>query len=530
MRKTALFFVLPLLASCNAVFMPQRQNVTINSAQPKSTIYLNNVETEEGPQKLTRSDQYQVVVKTPDYKDEYYVITPTHRPGFYAVGILLDIPFLYGLIIDPMLPKCRAFEQVIDLPPSTKLLDRTKDEKYIDLSDISVDVKDENKDIVVLDVPLKRNVGDDDPYADADEKRSESDDKAELTEDKTEKKKSLLDDDKKIGFVDVKYSDEIYNTLKKTNYIDTVNKIFSDNNNTLVLKGVIKKFTTYIVHYNNYAFGTYYKSKIDITWYIKNTYGEILDSLNTTEMSGEFLGAISDIYAKMIGDAVEASYLRLHSNQRFVKYTKMETDFSISDPELSIPAPTHVVTKKTEAAAACVIVKTKDGHGSGFAISNDGYILTNYHVIAGRITDKPNDVTIITSENQELPGTIVRYNKFRDIALIKVDKKFDFAFNCSNVKSFEKLDDVYTIGAPKSIELGQSISAGIISNERNNNNNVLLQLGMSVNAGNSGGPLFNTDGVLDGVVCAKLIGVNTEGVAFAIPSYLIQGYLNIKYN
>ncbi len=89
---------------------------------------------------------------------------------------------------------------------------------------------------------------------------------------------------------------------------------------------------------------------------------------------------------------------------------------------------------------------------------------------------------------------------------------------------------MYTIGAPKSIELGQSISAGIISNERNNNNNVLLQLGMSVNAGNSGGPLFNKDGVLDGVVCAKLIGENTEGVAFAIPSYLIQGYLNIKYN
>ncbi len=80
-------------------------------------------------------------------------ITPTHRPTFYAIGIVLDIPFLYGLIVDPLLPKCRAFDKVIDLPPSTKILNRTKDEKYIDLSDISVDLKDQNQDIVVLDVP-----------------------------------------------------------------------------------------------------------------------------------------------------------------------------------------------------------------------------------------------------------------------------------------------------------------------------------------------------------------------------------------
>ncbi len=196
---------------------------------------------------------------------------------------------------------------------------------------------------------------------------------------------------------------------------------------------------------------------------------------------------------------------------------------------MTIPFPTAPVTRKGNAVDACVTVKTKDGHGSGFAISNDGYILTNYHVLPGAYRGKPNDPTIITSDNQEIPGKIIRYNKFRDVALIKVDKKFDYAFKCGNVKAYEKLQDVYTIGAPESLELGQSISAGILSNERNNNNNALLQLGMSVNAGNSGGPLFDENGVLDGVVCAKLIGENTEGVAFAIPSYLIQGYLNIKY-
>lgn len=126
--------------------------------------------------------------------------------------------------------------------------------------------------------------------------------------------------------------------------------------------------------------------------------------------------------------------------------------------------------------------------------------------------------------------TIVRYNKFRDIALIKVDKTFDKAFKLTNVKSFKNLQDVITIGAPKSVELGQSVSSGIISNERKSNNTNLIQLNMSVNAGNSGGPLFDASGTLHGVIVSKAIGNNTEGISFAIPGYLLQEYLNINYN
>ncbi len=65
----------------------------------------------------------------------------------------------------------------------------------------------------------------------------------------------LTDDDddnsKQVDFIDVKYSDQLYNTLKTTNYIDTVNKIFADNNNTLVLEGKIKKLHTFIVYYGS---------------------------------------------------------------------------------------------------------------------------------------------------------------------------------------------------------------------------------------------------------------------------------------
>ncbi len=91
------------------------------------------------------------------------------------------------------------------------------------------------------------------------------------------------------------------------------------------------------------------------------------------------------------------------------------------------------------------------------------------------------------------------------------------------------MQTVYTIGTPKSIELGQSVTSGIISSERKTETMHLLQIGMSINAGNSGGPLFDEKGNLHGVMVGKLVGKNTEGVSFAIPSYLIPEYLNIKF-
>jgi len=113
---------------------------------------------------------------------------------------------------------------------------------------------------------------------------------------------------------------------------------------------------------------------------------------------------------------------------------------------------------------------------------------------------------------------------------LKVEYNFEKAFLLTSEKTFKNLSEVYTIGAPKSVELGQSVSIGLISNERNSNNNNVLQLSMSLNGGNSGGPLFDKTGVLHGVIQAKLVGKDTEGVGFAIPGYLIPEYLKISYS
>ena len=197
---------------------------------------------------------------------------------------------------------------------------------------------------------------------------------------------------------------------------------------------------------------------------------------------------------------------------------------------LHLTKPSAIVSGKSDATLASVIIKRDDnGHGSGFAISQDGYLLTNYHVVASDNPKKPEKLKVVLSGGEELEATLVRFNKAQDIALLKVEHTFEKAFLLGTEKSYKPLTDVYTVGAPKSIELGQTMTAGLISNERNSNNNELLQLSMPINFGNSGGPLFDASGTLDGVIVAKLVGESTEGISFAIPAYRIHDYIKVSY-
>ncbi len=496
-----IFFVLILLGFPAGGLFAQK-TVTINTGNANATVYVDKEEAGKGSSftaQIAKQGVKQVMTRIPGYKDSYSAIV--------------------------------QLDKVINLKSDDKLVNRGTGDKFIEISNIGLDLKDK-KNIKSYTVSYSSTTLMEDIDA-AEKKKENSENKAEMEKAKKKGTKNQLVDESEtdnLSYDDTKFSANVYKTLKMTGFIDTVNRVFADNNNTLVLEGTIKKIFIYNIT-SGYSY--YCKSKLFLTWYIKNAYNEILDSVDTKEYSGDFVignGNNSDhTYEKMYGDAVDISYLRLHKDGRLAKYIKLETNFACADPMLSLPVVKSAVAERGDASVPSVIIKTKDGHGSGFAITQDGYIITNYHVVAGKYKGKLNSVKVVTSSGDELPGTIVRYNKARDLALIKVDHKFEKAFKVSNVKSFKNLMDIYTIGAPKSIELGQSFSSGILSSERKSNNNDLLQLGMSVNGGNSGGPVFDTNGNLHGVIVSKLIGNNTEGVSFAIPGYLIGEYLNIQY-
>ena len=534
-----------LFTSCATVFIPRKQKITINTGQENAVVYIDKEEfgtgaVIKGKVDKKKAQKNQVIIKTKGYKEEYYVLIKTHRPFAFWPLQVLNLPFIWmsyagGNFIDFGNDKNWSFNKVNNFPVSYKIEDRKESQKHIDLTNIKLSINDKSKDIRFLYVKYDA-VNLDDQI-----KRAEMDAlaKMEAFKAKSKKKRKLLDEGKnnEVKYENIKYTESVYKSLKLTGFIDTVNRVFRDNNNTLVLEGNIKKINVYVISKKKESFN---KCKLFTTWYVKNIYNEILDSIDSEDYSGDFIPdkvytnayTYTDDYEKMYGDAIDVSYYKLLKNPNFTKYLKQETDLTIKDPVLNLQKPTSNVLEKTDASAASVIIKRKDGqgHGSGFAITNDGYIITNYHVIADKFPGKTAELKVVTNEGEELEATVIRVNKFNDLALLKVTKSFDKAFTVSSEKTFKNMQDVYTIGAPKSVELGQSVSSGVISNERKNNNNSLLQLGMSVNAGNSGGPLFDANGTLHGVIKSKLIGQNTEGVSFAIPGYLMEKYLKLKIN
>lgn len=548
---TGIFVSAFLFSSCATIFLPHRQAVKFTVSNEKSEVYLNKELISEGGTSFKNrvkrdGTAKQIVVKTPGYKDDHLVMVPTRMAVGYYFYQILNIPLVgYGIALDASNPKCQAYKRQFDIEVKNKLVNKTTNDKYVDISVIKLSIKDAKKDIksFFIDQPSGGFV---EKINEIEAERERTDAKLEAKLAKRKKKKGLDDfEEKGIKYDDTKFSSDMYNTLKTTGFVDTTNTFFTDYNNSLLLEGNITKINYYRISARRLA--EYNKARVFLTWYVKNHYGEILDSVNTSEFSGDYVGDFTyfsnastaerdqvkekffNSLNTMLADAINISYLNLHNNNAFAKHLKVGSNLAAQYENLKLATPKSNVTEKTEAGQATVIVKTADGHGSGFAISEDGYIITNYHVIAGRLEGKLNDVKVITSTGEELTSTVVRYNKLKDVALLKVNKKFDKVFKLPSAKSFTNFQDVFTIGAPKSVELGQSISTGVISNERKANGMDLIQLNMSVNRGNSGGPVFDSKGSLHGLIVSKVVGKNTEGICFAIPAYLVAQYLNIRF-
>ena len=166
---------------------------------------------------------------------------------------------------------------------------------------------------------------------------------------------------------------------------------------------------------------------------------------------------------------------------------------------------------------------TYQASGSGFIISNDGYILTNYHVISGSKT-----VTVATYDHETYDAQIIGYDESNDIAVLKIDAENLKPVNLGDSDTLRVGDSVYAIGNPLG-ELTFSLTGGIVSalsrNVRTEAGTTmsLIQTDCAINSGNSGGALFNTRGEVIGITNAKYSssGMSSEAeidnIGFAIP-------------
>ena len=162
---------------------------------------------------------------------------------------------------------------------------------------------------------------------------------------------------------------------------------------------------------------------------------------------------------------------------------------------------------------------TSAASGSGFILTEDGYILTNYHVI-----ENSSSVQVTTYDNTSYSASIVGYDKSNDIAVLKIDATDLTPVVLGSSDDLYVGDEVMAIGNPLG-ELEFTMTSGMISaldrtittSDGTDNGINMFQIDAAVNAGNSGGPVYNTSGQVIGIVTAKYSSSGVEGLGFAIP-------------
>ena len=162
-----------------------------------------------------------------------------------------------------------------------------------------------------------------------------------------------------------------------------------------------------------------------------------------------------------------------------------------------------------------------EGLGSGFIISADGYVVTNYHVIEGATK-----ITVLLHDGQEMSAKLIGSDSANDIALLKVEGTNMPFVTIGSSDALSVGDQVAAIGNPLG-ELTATLTVGYISAKDrivNTDGTVInmLQTDAAINSGNSGGPLFDMNGNVIGITTAKYSGnsnsgATIEGLGFAIP-------------
>ncbi|BBB47819.1 S1C family serine protease [Pelolinea submarina] len=161
--------------------------------------------------------------------------------------------------------------------------------------------------------------------------------------------------------------------------------------------------------------------------------------------------------------------------------------------------------------------------GSGVIITQDGYILTNNHVV-----EDTNELTVILSDGSELGATVVSTDSFADLAVLKVEGDMPSVAVLGNSDNLKPGETVIAIGSPLG-DFRNSVTVGVVSatgrsldTGKGYEMENLIQTDAAINSGNSGGPLVNLAGEVVGINSAVVRGSSTsaiaEGLGFAIPS------------
>ena len=144
--------IIVLISSCASVFLPHKENVTFKTADKQSTVYVDNLELGKGSTvtgRIKKNYGTQVVVKTPNYKDKYTVPLLLYRPiayyPLYALSIATSCFILMPAFIDYKTPQTHIYSRLQDVSQQTKYVKKTDKFKYINITAIRLNIKDNSK-------------------------------------------------------------------------------------------------------------------------------------------------------------------------------------------------------------------------------------------------------------------------------------------------------------------------------------------------------------------------------------------------
>ncbi len=223
-----------------------------------------------------------------------------------------------------------------------------------------------------------------------------------------------------------------------------------------------------------------------------------------------------------------------------------ETEAETAPTDIVYAAAPDVMSAMTvnEIAAACtastVTVHCKDDKqsavGSGFFLTDDGYLVTNYHVIRAFSV-----YSAYLSDGSTVPAEYIASAPDSDIALLKIDVQNAPAVRIGSSSALSIGDEVIAIGTPGALEFAGTVTHGNVSgldravpitDEADTvlSHMKMIQISAVINPGNSGGPLFNAFGEVIGINTMKYAGEGFEGMGFSIPIDAVIEQLNTWVN
>lgn len=220
------------------------------------------------------------------------------------------------------------------------------------------------------------------------------------------------------------------------------------------------------------------------------------------------------------------SGMKLESNPKDAKtnnsYTAAKASEKVSDSVVGILCYSDDVPNQADTTTA-------SSQGSGIIFSQDGYVITNAHVIGNSKTAYA--IRVVTSDGKEYKAGVVGYDSRTDIAVLKMDDAKGLTpATFGDSSQLEVGQDIIVVGNPGGLDYQNTTTKGVISAlDRKLSTSSLtkyIQTDAAINPGNSGGPLVNYYGQVVGITTSKIVSETYEGMGFAIPSQTVKNIVD----